>query len=222
MKRLFLILFILVCLPWKLNATSFPDTVHASTDDAYICGMLGWSLTANGNFFGWTGSKPYVTGERYLNVTVPQGATINSAVWKTCSRGNAGAASDTIVFKVQCEDTADAETFPADSGVFRTRMNNGTTAYTIDTVIARVADNYYTTNITTAFQEIVNRPDYSSGNDVVLIVTGLNTSRPNGADVFFQAWTWNGDSTKAGSLAIDYSTGGGVSLSGRRRSVILR
>lgn len=222
MKKLLALILLLVCLPWQVNATTFPDTVKASTDDAYICGMLGWSLTGSGNFFGWTGSKPYVTGERYLNVTVPAAATIVSATWQTCSRGNAAAASDTVVFKVQCEDTADAETFPSDSGVFRTRMNNGTTAYATDTIIARVNGNYYTTVFTTALQELVNRPDWASGNDLSLIITGLSTSRPNGDDVFFQAWTWDGDSTKAGTIEVSYSAGAAAAITLRRRAVVLR
>jgi DNA-binding transcriptional regulator of glucitol operon len=183
-------LLCLVLAAGTAQGTTFKDTVKAITDDGFLCSGIIYATAGNGHFFGWFSGRAQIAAERYQNVTVPQGAVIDSAIWETRKRG--GNSTDTVVFRVQCEDTADATTL-SDSTDFKLRVL--TTASITDTIIAGQQNTWYSIPITSPVQEVISRGDWSSGNDLLIKSTGLSTSKPSGDDVQFQAYSYNGDIT---------------------------
>ncbi|MAT97536.1 MAG: hypothetical protein CL608_10375 [Anaerolineaceae bacterium] len=134
-------------------------------------------------------------GMRFTALSIPAGATITNAyLVMTPEDTNTDAASVTIVG----EDSNDAVTFTTTSGnitgrPFTTASVNWTlSAWTAGQVVQ-------SPNITGIIQEIVNRPGWSSGNDLVIILTTGTGER--------DAVSFDIDSGAAPLLHVDYSFG---------------
>jgi len=112
-------------------------------------------------------------GLRFQNVTIPPGSTIISAIVRMTSEITDGGASSPQ--NIYCEDIDDAPTFTEVSGNVSTRTQ--TTAFVLWTPGAVVAASQYdTADFTAALQEVIDRPGWASGQDVVILFVGIGAA----------------------------------------------
>lgn len=134
------------------------------------------------------------TGLRFINVSVPQGATINSA---DITLYNQGVLAGSPVARWYAWDDDDAPQFSSGGDVPSNVTK--TTAFTAFTV----STGDITHSITSVIQEIVNRGGWVSGNAINLIAFDNSSPLNSGAG-------WDGfDQGSPSLLEIDYTTGGG-------------
>jgi hypothetical protein len=166
--------------------------VSASSDDARES-SLG-VVDINTTVYGITAAGA-VFGARFLNVTIPPGSTIVSAVPQIYLPS---AANDNPDFTVVCEDADDAATFTTDADSISTRPStSATTAWSgtdVGTGFIALPD------LVDEVQEVVSRSGWLSGNDLVIMLT-------SGASVTCSIRTYDHASTDAPKLDIDYAPG---------------
>lgn len=144
-----------------------PTFVAASSDDAYS--KEGWSefdlTSAYPRLGAWYGCNPSAVALRFLNVTIPKNATINSAV-VTFEAGEDSAAT-TVSVRIFGEANASPATF---TDLANWQARSWTTAYVDWTNIGSwtVASTYNSPDIAAVIQEIVNLAGWASGNNLVL------------------------------------------------------
>jgi hypothetical protein len=183
------------------SATSFPfiiDTsisidVASNAADGYDQGQASFiddtSLTMGGVDDGKGGAIMYYGGFRFLNVTVPNAATINNAYITLASLAN----SATVRMWGEAADSAAAF---ANNAVPSTRIG---TAAVID-----FTPGFGTFQIKTIIAEITSRTGWASGNALVLVGVGYD----NGSGIVSVYSYNNGNSANYPQLDIDYTSGG--------------
>ena len=134
-------------------------------------------------------------GIRFRNMTIPQDATITNAyIQFTVDEKNSGSTSLTI----KGHDTNNA------GGFTTTKYNisdRTTTSASVNwnpapwTSVGAAGADQRTPNLATVVQEIVNRSGWSSGNSIVMIITGAGERT---------AESYNGSSSKAPKLVVTY------------------
>jgi len=141
------------------------------------------------------GSNNQLVGMRFTSVTIPNGSTISSAyIQFQVDETNSGAVS----VNIQGQAIDDAPTFTTGNSNISSR---GRTSATVPwapvpwTTVGEAGPDQQTPNIATVIQEIVNRPGWASGNDLVIIMTGSGERT---------AESYNGDSSGAALLHIEY------------------
>jgi len=148
-----------------VTAPSIQPEPIDSNDDAFITGV--------GNYFGDT---PYLflrdqttsllIGTRFRNVAIPQGEKINNATLFVRTIYNYGYPYNrTITATIRGDDTDDSLAFN-DSGSFTRTYTEANVVWDISDVYANAWHNVTVTNIV---QEIIDRPGWSSGNDLSLL-----------------------------------------------------
>ena len=154
-----------------LMSTAFRTQVSNDSDDCYVSKIkndfsltakharLGYYTAANGGYWG------YGFCTRYRNVTIPQGATIDSCWLKTNSYDSH---SQTIVNSyIACEDTANATAFSTRADILNRLLTTNQGTY--NAVEAMSTNNWYKTPyFANAIQEVVTRTDWTSGNALVV------------------------------------------------------
>ena len=180
--------------------------VSASSDDCYarpsrLGGDDVFSLASNHFPGGWGGGATdhYSCGARFLAVAVPNGATITAAYLTFTSKDNLNAT--TVNTNIIGEAVNDAVTF--------TNLANyegrARTAAIIpwDNIGAWINNvEYQSPSIVSIIQEIVDRPGWASGQDIVVFWED-DSSTAQGA--YRNAHSWNSDPTKALKLHITYT-----------------
>ena len=153
-------------------------------------------------------------GIRFQNVTIPQGATVVTAYLTfTCG----GSDSSTVVNSVIIgEDTDNAAAFSDlanyqsrrgtivgganDNNITSASVNwNSIPAWTLDT-------EYSSPEIKTIIQEIVNRSGWASGNALVLFWDDHAGNSTQSSNTRRRAYSYDGSTTKAPKLHIEYTT----------------
>lgn len=140
------------------------------------------------------GSKEQLVGMRFRNVSIPQNSRIIDAYIEfEADESDSGNTSLTIAG----EDTDNAAIFS--NSDYNISSRTKTTAYVNWNSISSWSRNsvYQTPDISNIIQEIVGRPNWESGNAMVIIVEG------HGARV---AESYNGESDEAPMIVIDYCT----------------
>ncbi len=141
------------------------------------------------------GSNDQLVGMRFTNVTVPNGATISSAYTQfQVDETNSGATS----VNIQAQDIDDAPTFSTSSNNISSRSRTSASVAWAPAAWSSVGEagpDQRTPNIKAVIQEIVNRPGWASGNDMVIIITGSGERT---------AEAYNGSSSGAALLHIEY------------------
>ena len=183
------------------NPGEEPGTVEvrvaASTDDAEenASGSVGVTSSDLELVFD---SSDQTVGMRFNALTIPHGATITGAYAQfTVDEANSGATS--LVIEGEAADNA--PTFSTSSFNISSRS---TTASSVSwspvpwTAIGQAGPDQRTPNIASVIQEIVNRPGWSSGNSLVIIVSGTGERT---------AESFNGASASAPLLHVDYIIG---------------
>lgn len=124
---------------------------------------------------------------RFTNITVPQGATINTATIQVTS---ADTFSGTNGTQIWCEDADNAATCSGSDGDItgRTKTTASSTfafpAWSFD----ERSDDTKTPNLASVVQEVIDRVGWSSGNAIVFLV-GATTGSSGDRDY----WTFDGE-----------------------------
>lgn len=160
-------------------------------------------------------SNPVVACVSFVNVTIPQGDTINSATLVLTGGGTYNAGAATIQATIYGEDVDNSAALTTVNGNMSGRVN--TTASTATGSLASIVLNtQYSFDVTAIVQEIVNRGSWASGNAMTFPV------RDNGSDgaEWQEFFSWDGDPTKAAMLDVDHGSpvagGWGPRLGGYR------
>uniref|UniRef100_A0A6M3JY80 Tail protein n=1 Tax=viral metagenome TaxID=1070528 RepID=A0A6M3JY80_9ZZZZ len=187
--------------------------VGASTDDCYLQKIDGsWAFYTNLAEItpGYTSATNLYKGGgmRFLNVTIPQGATINAAnLIFTCYVAGSGTTVNTRITGNDVDDAATWSTladFQARRGtVIGGANNNYITAAQVawDAIGSWVLDTAYNSpEIKTVIQEIIDRVGWASGNDLALFWDDFD----NRSSSFRRAYAYDGSTTKCPQLVITY------------------
>lgn len=177
------------------------NQVAASADDAFEGATGTMNLTA-ANVGAITTHNQWA-GLRFTNVTVPQGAAIESA---TLAMNCSTAANDDPVFDMYGEKAANAGTFTTGSGNISGRTR--TTAKTAVSAIG-VGTGFYSVDVKGVVQEIVDQGGWASGNAMAFILDAL-------AGIAWQFVSYDGTPANAATLSITWSTGAGSKVAGVR------
>lgn len=183
--------------------TEFTKRVAATSDNVY-CTSSGATFTAGDEnvYFGDISNVEYYSGLRFTNITIPQGATIESAILTLRSFGNFS--TNTITCSIYCVDEDNHNGFSNTAGD-RPNDTTKTTAYASWTPTAWTTDtSYNTADFTDAVQEVVDRVGWSSGNALSVIFTTVSTTNAHRA---FDSYGL-GEGTAA-LLTINYTSAAG-------------
>jgi len=172
--------------------TDLEIQISAGTDDAEQSGSSMALTQSDLDFF----QSRYI-GLRFQSVTIPNGATINSAVVELVAEENESGTSGTM--NIFCEDVDDSSTFTSASNNISGRTM--TTAYTAWTNEATWSggNTYDTADFTTAVQEVVNRSGWATGQDMSVIFVPVTSTNDRDAE------SYEGNASKAPTLKINYS-----------------
>lgn len=162
--------------------------VAAGADDAVSAGTTrdgvgsGYDQTGSIAYIGADWSVFRTVGLRFQNVTIPKGATINSA---SITIYSAAAQTNACSFTLYGQLHANAPAFPASdssnttsgSPGYRTRTNHGT----VWNAASGLTDwesllPYTSPDLSAELQEMVNLPDYAAGNSVVWLLLNTGSS----------------------------------------------
>jgi len=139
-------------------------------------------------------------GMRFTNITIPQGAIIDSAYLTfTCRLAGSGTTVRTNIIGEDVDDAAQFSNLANYNGRSRTSAIvawDGINAWVVNS-------EYVSPDIKTVIKEIIDRAGWASGNDLVLFWE--NDLSNTGADRI--AWSYDGSSAKAPKLAITYHVG---------------
>ncbi len=138
-------------------------------------------------------------GMRFLNISIPQGATITNAYVEFTT--DFDGPTDTTNLTFYAEDIDDAPTFTTATNNITNRTK---TLASVDwdnvPVWDTVGETHQTPDLSLVIKEIVDRPGWTSGNDLVIIVTGSGRR---------EAESYGGSPTQAPLLHVEYTEPGG-------------
>ena len=167
--------------------------VGASSDDArQNSGTVG--LTGAGMNAGGVNQQ---LGFRFTGVTVPNAATVTSAILSLYVTSTANDTPNGAT--VGMEDGDNAGTFTTGTNNITNRTRTSTVAWSGTDIGA----GWQTVDVTTYVQAVVNRGGWVSGNAMAAILYGVT-----GSDVTIT--TWDGTPSQAAKLDITYTTAGGA------------
>ena len=176
---------------------SVTSQVGASADDAEEDPAGAVSLTSSDLELILEGTTPQVVGMRFPGVTIPKGATIQSAkIQFTVDEVTSGATS--LTFRGQAIDNA--PTFTTATANISSRTKTSASASWSPpawSVVGEAGAAELSADLSPVIQEIVNRPGWSSGNALAIIVNG------SGKRV---AVAYNGSSAGAPRLLLQYGS----------------
>lgn len=180
--------------------TTFSASVAAQADNGYEVVGVGFDDMVEALAVGNSGGFIAHAGMRFINITIPQGATINSAQITTYGEGVAS--SPAARWYAWDDDNAGQFTTGGDLPSNVTK----TTAFTAMTMsTGNIAH-----DITSIVQEIINRGGWSSGNAINMIA--FDNSSPTDSVAIWESYLTVGGTPAF--LEIDYTTGGATPNSG--------
>lgn len=143
-----------------------------------------------------------IVGMRFRSVAIPQGATINSAYLEFETDETDSDATSLMIFG---ENVDDANQFGTSDDDISDRPKTSASTNWSPSAWNSVNELHQTPDIATIIKEIVDRPGWSTGNDLVIII------EPGGSctnsDCERTAESHDGTSSEAPLLVIDYSAG---------------
>ena len=184
-----------------------PNVTSDSGRSVSACGtgVINASVLAAGSHGG---NDEWPVGTRFLNVTIPNAATITSATF-TLKAQATWASPGTISYLVSAQAADDPTTFTTAVNQLTTGTRPRTTAVSAAWVLSSVtAETDYSIDITSVIQEIVNRAGWASGNDMVIII---DTGVPTTAGEWQDFYSYDNTPSKAPKLDIVYTAGGSSS-----------
>jgi hypothetical protein len=174
--------------------STFSKRVSANNDDGYLAGS--WSASGSTTRVGraFLGNQ-IISAWRWTSVTIPQGATINSATLTLIVDSTVTASIGSSIKGIDEDNTSDFSSDPTGRAT--------TTVGHPFSVVNPTGGNSKVITITEAIQEIIDRVGWASGNALGLLTDDDTTSNDNIID--FKSY--EGDSTKAALLDVDYTSG---------------
>ena len=141
------------------------------------------------------GSNAQLVGMRFTGVAVPNGAAISNA-WIQFQVDETNSGATNVNIQGEASDSALQFTTGNSNISSRGRTTASTAWAPVSwTSVGEAGPDQQTPDISAAIQEIVNRPGWVSGNDMVMIITGSGERT---------AESYNGSSTGAALLHIEY------------------
>jgi hypothetical protein len=140
-------------------------------------------------------------GLRFRALDIPQLATIETA-WIQFQADEVSTGASNLI--LAAEATGDAATFLAATGNVSTRSTTSTTASWSPPdwlVVGEAGPAQRTGDLSAVIQEVIDRGDWSAGNDLAIIVTGTGRR---------VAEAYDGDFLGAPLLHVEYTLGGGA------------
>ena len=144
----------------------------------------------------WSNQNSQEVGMRFLNVTIAQGKEIKNAYIRFTADETS---SSSVTVTIHGEDIDDAAQFGSNSNNISSRTKTSASVDWTPDSWSSAGATHDSPDLTTITQEIINRSSWSSGNDMVFIVTGTGTGKRT-------AESYNGSSSKAPLLHIEYCT----------------
>ena len=172
--------------------------VPASSDDAEERSSGSMGLTGSDLELVYDRTDQQTVGMRF-GVDIPQGASIVNAYLQF--QADETGSGETLL-TIQGQDTDNAPTFTTSRGDISSRpRTTAAVAWSPAewTAVGEVGPDQRTPDIAVVIQEIVNRPGWSSGNSLVIVITGTGSR---------VAESYNGDQAGVPLLHVEYSTGG--------------
>lgn len=187
-------------------ATFTADVVYGTADEAVHETSAG-AYDSTVDYLGAIGGTKYHPSYSWDNVTIPQGATIDSAILEIYSTSPLGGAPTVDIYGDDEDDMAKWSTSDRPSGRAKT------TATVNWSVSHSGAGN--SPDLKTIVQEIVNRAGWASGNRLGIMFV-VSTATDSLRDVQL-----TGGTDRTGTIIIDYtaSAGGGSPAPVRRRFI---
>lgn len=189
---------------------TWSGNVLASTDDARnLVPDSTYSATATTQHLGkFNTTDIYYNGFRWNSVTIPQGATINSAyVTLYCANVNGGTTAKTIWYGEAADNAVTFSNTTANKPEGRahttasTAKDFATASWTV--VGYNTGDKV---DVTSIVQEIINRAGWSSGNSLVIVATDNGSSNTN----YIGHSTYDRAVDRGAQLDIDYTVSSGA------------
>lgn len=146
---------------------TFNTSITASSDDARELGTGVIELSAT--TINTSGTGVWL-GFRYTNVTIPPGSVITNAYQTVVTYGT----NDDPNLDIYGQATDDAATFTTSS--YNITGRSRTTAYVNWSATDIGTGSKNTPDLKTIIQEIIDRPGWSSGNDIALLWDSLGSS----------------------------------------------
>jgi hypothetical protein len=181
-------------------STTVTYQVAASGDDGHTRNAFAFFSLSNNGILGSSAGAPTKTWLRFVNVSVPNGATINAAhiEYKAYSSKSADSCITRMYFNAG-DDAAAPTTYDEYTGKALTA------AYTNWTIGAWDENSWYSSpDIKDIVQEIVDRSGWTAGNAMML----LHVDNGSTSDVNRAFYTYDATPTYAPKLVIEYTEGG--------------
>lgn len=180
--------------------------VNASANDAYQDSGDTADITATGAVYGTgtaSASPDRTVGLRFTNVTIPPGATINSATLTQKKNGNEWS---TVIFTWRGEAADNAAAFSGGEDMTARALTTASVSCSENT--NHTGGTFYSlpagADLKTIVQEIVDRAGWASGNALVMLAIGDSASS-FASNSYFQ---YDNAAADAAKLDIDYTAGG--------------
>ena len=168
--------------------TTWNGRVAASSDDASEnSGVLGLRATTPA-----LGGGTINLGFRFLNVTIPQGSTINSAALAVYVTD---AAADDPNCGVLLENADNAGTFTTGTNDITNRTKTGSVTWNATSIGTGFKSS---PDIASIVQTVINRVGWASGNALAVILDGV-------AGTNMTVQSYDGSAANAATLSIDYT-----------------
>lgn len=154
-------------------------------------------------------NNEYSAAFYYSGVTIPQGATIDSAYFEVNSNDTYNAGANTINYLISAQAADNAAALAGTNGDLRASVRPRTTADVTLNATNMVTNTWYSSpDMKAVIQEVVNRAGWASGNAMVILMD----TKPDSAVGEWQIISCYGLSpTRAPKLTINYTVGGGSS-----------
>jgi hypothetical protein len=194
-----------------LEATysGFSAKVITGTDDAQETGA--GAVTNNGVTIGGSlDATDEQIGMRFQSVTIPNGATINSARLVVVPSSSS---EDEPLVTVYMEASDDCATFSTSNNDIKNRSRTTGVSWSSTDLAANGSTYHATPSLVSDVQAVVNRAGWASGNDMCVIIV---SQASNLRDLTVESYENTG--TNPPALVIVYSTGGAPACTGSHGS----
>jgi hypothetical protein len=176
------------------------EQVGTGTDDAEVDSDSDYQDTWGAIYIGNDSNVPDAQcGFRFQNVSIPQGATINSAYFKPTSNGSHSAHIDTVL---RMQDADDAATFSNYSDFVGRPKTTASVTWDFGTGSDwTTAEELQSPDIAGPLGEVIERQGWASGNDLVVFWDDDGSTYGHMRAVY----SYNGSSTYAAKLDATYT-----------------
>lgn len=154
----------------QIKKTGTEDGIDVSSDDAEQENDEMDKLYDDDLDAGWEGDdfNTLSTGLRFTGITIPQGATIDSAYIEVYAHEDE---EDEAIVTIKAEATDNASTFDLDNLITDRTMGEASVTWNV-TEKWTMWKKYRTADISAVVQEVVNRDGWKSGNAMAIILMG--------------------------------------------------